>query len=179
MKGWLLAACAAGAALASADMAGAQLLTPEEIGLNYAFVVGAAFSVNENLDNKGFVNLGVSWYGDTSADLGDNSAIGISGDWILVQRELDGKEVNLVPVLLNYKQYAPIGAWRVFVNFGIGILAATDDIPEMLLDEGANFGWSGGLGVDLSNHLFGQVRYIGGNNPGEDGVVSVQVGYRF
>lgn len=152
--------------------------TPEQTGLNYSFTAGVAFLIGENLVNTTSPHVGVSWFGPADPDLGTNGAIGLTGDWILVTRN-DDEQVSVVPVLLSYRQYGAIGGWRVFVNFGLGIIASTDAIPEMQLGSGAEFGWSGGLGVDITNNLFFQGRFIGGADPGDDGMAAVALGYRF
>ena len=155
-----------------------NILLPEEMGLDYSFTAGAAFPVSEAAPQDAVVSLGVSWYGSASSNFGDNVVFGLSGDWMPIERA-DGEVVHLVPVLFNYRQYSIIGSYRVFVNLGIGIIGATDSINAMRIDNGGNFGWTGGAGFDVSNNLFGQVRFIGGSYPGDDGLVSVQLGYRF
>jgi hypothetical protein len=156
----------------------AQYPTPEQQGQNYSITVGAVFLAGKNVIKNTAPTVGVSWFDSASDELGSNAAIGITGDWVLVERS-DYKKVNLVPVLLNYRQYGAIGAWRVFVNLGLGVLATSDAIPEMRLGSGAAFGWSGGLGVDITRNLFFQGRFIGGKYPGDDGITAVQLGYRF
>jgi len=158
--------------------AAAQVFLPEETGLNYSITVGAALMVSENLRNESSPMVGVSWYDVAGANFGNNATFGISADWLQVERN-DGTDVSIIPILFNYRQYGAISTYRVFVNFGVGILATTDGIPEMKLDDGSNFGWTGGLGVDVTNRFYFQSRFIGGKNPGDDGLVSVQLGYRF
>jgi len=158
--------------------AAAQVFSPEETGLNYSITVGAALMVSENLQDDSSPMIGVSWYELAGANFGNNATFGISADWLQVKRN-DGTDVSIVPVLFNYRQYGAISNYRVFVNFGVGILAATDGVPEMKLDDGSNFGWTGGLGADITNRFYFQARFIGGKNPGDDGLVSVQLGYRF
>jgi len=159
--------------------ASAQYPTPEKLGSNYTLSLGAAFPVSENMpDKQASVAVGLSWYGPADWELGDNVVLGLSADWIPVER-IDGKSVNIVPLLFNYKQYGIIGSWRVFVNLGLGVIGASDNIPVMKIDNGAQFGWTAGAGFDISNSLSGQARFIGGNNPGDDGLAIVTLGYRF
>lgn len=156
----------------------AQFPTPEDLGYEYSINAGVAFPINSDVNFDNTFIVGVSWYGAADNDFGNNAALGLSGDWTIVER-FDGENVNLIPMMINYRQYGVIGGYRVFVNLGIGVIVATDDIPEMEIDDGANFGWTGGLGLDINNQLFTQFRFIGGENPGEDGLATVELGYRF
>ncbi|MEN6357574.1 MAG: hypothetical protein ABFD83_10890 [Armatimonadota bacterium] len=177
MKGWLYLALCAGM-FAAPGMICAQIITPESLGFEYSLTVGASFSVNGDVENSTSPMVGIAWYGPASDAFGDNAAFGLSGDWIGIKTNAD-KDVSLVPVMFNYKRYGHFGPYRIFTNLGVGVLAATDDIPEMLIDEGANFGWTGGFGIDLTNQLFGQFRFIAGSHTGQDGLSTVQLGYRF
>lgn len=178
LRGWLLVILCVSLIAALTGSASAQLITPEDMELNYSLAAGAGFFITDNLNSTTKLNLSFSWYDDAGYNFGNNSLAGMSLDWVQVERN-DGCNVNLFPAFLNYRQYNIIGGYNVFVTFGIGTLIATDDIPEMQLDDGFNFGWTGGVGVDLSNNLFLQGRFIGGANPGDDGFVAVDVGWRF
>ncbi len=169
-----------GLVLLSNGYAGAQEIpTPEGMGLGYAIYAGAAFPVNSLVKTKSMVNVGVSWYGPISNNVGgQNSALGLSVDWIPFTRS-DGTQISLLPIMINYKAYAPLGGYRIFANFGAGVIGATASAPELDLSSNANFGWTGGFGVDITNNLFIQYRFIGGSNPGVDGLNSAQLGYRF
>ncbi|MCE5200419.1 MAG: hypothetical protein ABFD54_01125 [Armatimonadota bacterium] len=177
-KGLFGLALVLGLVFALASAAAAQLIIPEQTGLEYSFFAGAAVSVNDTLNSESSPTVGISWYGPNDTRLGTGSAIGLSADWIGIKRN-DGVTVNLVPVFFNYKQYGIAMGYRLFTNFGVGILATDDNILEMKLDNGANFGWTGGFGIDITNELFGQFRFIGGKNPGDDGLATFQIGYRF
>ena len=165
-------------ALASMGYAYDAMPTPEDMGLNYSVTGGVVSSVNSNVKNGTRPTVGISWYGAAEPNFGDMAAFGLSAEWIGIQRN-DGKAVNLVPLLFNYKKSGIISAYRVFVVLGVGIQVATDNIPQMRLGQGASFAWSGGLGLDFTNNLFGQARFIGGQYPAQDGMVSIQLGYRF
>jgi hypothetical protein len=163
----------------SADSAfGSEIMSPESLGFQYSFTAGAAFSVNGDVENSTSPMVGIAWYGPASEVFSENATFGLSGDWIGIKTDA-GKDVSLVPVFFNYKVYGNFGPYRIFTNLGIGILAATDNIPEMLIDKGANFGWTGGFGIDITNQLFGQFRFIAGSHTGQDGLSSLQIGYRF
>jgi hypothetical protein len=119
-----------------------------------------------------------SWYGTAESAFGDMSAFGLSADWVGLLRN-DGKEVQLGLVCFNYKRSGIIGAYRVFVALGLGIRVTTDQVPEMLIGKGSQFAWNGGIGLDFTNSLFGQARFMGGQHPGDDGMSLVELGYRF
>lgn len=153
--------------------------TPEDMELNYSFTAGAAVAVNSNVRNRDSVTIGVGWYGPMDENnFGSMAALGLTFDWIGIERA-DGDNVNLIPVLLNYKQSAILSSYRVFVNLGVGIRYASDYIPQMRIEDGASFCWTAGAGIDLTNRLYGNFRFIGGQNPGDDGVVALALGYRF
>ena len=176
-KGWLVVGLGVALVAGLAACCEAQYPMPEDMGLNYSVAIGAAVPIG-HVEQSFAPMVSAAWYGSTGEDLGERAAIGLSVDWTLLSRT-SGSDASLVPVLFNYKQYGIIGNYRVFVNFGLGILALSDDVPDMKLESGANFGWTGGLGFDLSNNLYGKVRYIGGKNPSDDGLIAVQLGYRF
>ena len=184
IKGWLLLALTAGLlimvvpAMAQYDTPGNFFPIPEDYDLNYSLQVGNAFLVGNNVENDSRIIVGVSWFGPTGWRNCDMTALGISGDWIPVRRN-DGTDVNLIPVMINYRKYGIMSPYRIFITLGAGILYTTDSITEMNLEKGSNFGWTGGIGIDLSNNLFGNFRFIGGKNPADDGIVSLQLGYRF
>lgn len=176
-KGIILALCCVALMTFGCNVS-AQVMSPTMLGDGYSITAGAAFSVSDNVNNDANIMIGIAWYGLLSEGGRNTNEIGLSGDWIPITTNA-GNDVQLVPVMFNYRSYGITGSARIFTNFGIGILAATDDIPEMLIDEGANFGWTGGFGVDFSNEVFGQFRFIGGSNPGDDGLLTFQLGYRF
>ena len=174
-----LIVCGLGSVLLLAGSAAAQLVpTPEDMGLNYSFYAGAALLTNSKMNNTTSVMIGLAYYDSAGENFGQYSMFGLSTDWTLIKRN-DGQSVNYVPVLFNYRQYGFITSYRVFVNLGVGVLALTDSIKDMKLSSGANFGWEAGLGFDVTNNLCFQARFIGSKNPGDDGLASVQLGYRF
>lgn len=179
-KGRLLSLIAAGLVLvlAGAGYAYDAMPTPEDMGLDYSITAGVVSSVNGDIENGTSPTVGVSWFGAADSPFGDMAAFGLSAEWIGIKRN-DGTNVNLVPILVNYKQSGIIGGYRVFVILGLGIQVATDDIPEMRLGDGASFAWTGGMGVDITNSIFAQAKFIGGQYPGQDGLVSINLGYRF
>ena len=170
---------ALGAVLLLTRPATAQLIpTPEDMGLNYSVYAGAALLTNNKMNNTNSVMIGFAYYDSAGENFGQYSMFGITADWTQIERN-DGKAVQYVPVLFNYRQYGFISNLRVFVNLGVGLLVTTDSINDMNLSSGANFGWSAGLGFDVTNNLCFQARFIGSKNPGDDGLASIQLGYRF
>lgn len=180
MKGITLGvlAIALAVVLASAACAYDAMPTPEDMGLNYSVTAGVVSSVNSGVDNGTRPTGGFAWYGPADPAFGDMAAFGLSADWIGLQRN-DGTDVSLAPVLFNYKQSGIISGYRVFVTLGLGIRYATDSIPEMKIGSGTSFAWEGGIGLDLTNQIFVHARFIAGENPGQDGLVATEVGYRF
>ncbi len=164
--------------IVSSGHAYGSMPTPEDMGLGYTFTGGVALLVNGDMSNNASPTFGVGWYGALDESAGDMAALGLSADWIGLKRN-DGKKVSLVPVFLNYKRSGILGQYRVFVNLGVGIQVASDDVPVMKLDDGISFAWTGGLGFDITNNVYMQAKFIGGNNPGQDGLVSLNLGYRF
>ncbi len=181
VKGMLLGFLAMGLTIALPGVLPAYdaMPTPEDMELNYSFSAGAAIAVKSNVKNNASPAIGVAWYGPMDANFGDMAALGLSFDWIGVTRAVDDEPVNLVPVLLNYKQSTMLSSYRVFVNLGVGIRYASDNIPEMRIEDGTGFCWTAGGGIDLTNRIYGNFRFIGGEHPGDDGVVAIQLGYRF
>lgn len=152
--------------------------TPEDMGLYYSITAGAAVSVNSNVNNGTRPTVGFSWFGPAEAAFGDMAAIGLSGDWVGLKTNA-GKDVNLGFLTVNYKVSAVLSAYRVFVVMGLGIRYSTDSVPEMRIGQGTQFGWDGGIGIDFTNNLFGQARFLGGQYPGQDGMTAIELGYRF
>jgi hypothetical protein len=152
--------------------------TPEDMGLNYSISAGAAMSVNSKVNNGTRPTINFNWFGPAESAFGDNAAFGLSGDWIGLQRN-DGQNVNLGLFTVNYKVSAILSSYRVFVVMGLGIRYSSDNVPEMRIGQGTQFGWDGGIGIDFTNNIFGQARFIAGQNPGQDGMTALELGYRF
>lgn len=159
-----------------------EVLVPEALGLGYQFSVGAAIFINKHLkdtiisQNRPLLTL--AWYGPTEETMGAASAIGMSAEWTSMER-LDGNTVNVIPIMLNYRAYGYAAGFRLWTNLGVGIIALSDNLPLFGLQSGGNFGWSAGFGVDITNEFYGQARFIGSKNPKQDGMIGIQLGYRF
>ena len=169
---WLVFACAC------ATRGYDTMPTPEDMGLNYSISAGATFSGNSKVNKGNSPTVNFSWYGPAESAFGDMAAFGLSGDWVGLQRN-DGEKVQLGVLTLNYKKSGIISSYRVFVVVGLGIRFTTDAVPEMRIGKGTQFAWNGGIGLDLTNSLFAQARFIAGQYPGQDGMAAMELGYRF
>lgn len=176
-KRWLAGMVVVGLSLLTASCSFAQILAPEDMGLNYSITAGVAFPLTSDVQSSSAPILGVGWYGNAGSG-SPTAQIGLTVDWIPIDRA-DGKSVSLVPVQLNYKMYNHVSGYRVFTNIGVGVIAASDNVAPMSLDNGVNFGWNVSIGVDLTNKVFAQARFIAGSDPSNDGLGAVQLGYRF
>lgn len=99
-------------------------------------------------------------------------------DYIPISTLTTGDE-SIVPFLIGYRKYGIIPPMRVFFGIGVGARWASEDIPELEIDEGFDFAWSASIGFNFTPDFLGQIRFIGGNNPGDDGIFTVELGYRF
>lgn len=178
MKRWLFCAIIAIIGLAPACALAQDMIIPEQMQLNYTLTAGAVYAVNSHVLQRWEPIVGIAWYGPMGDEFGANSALGLSADWIPLQRN-DNETVSLIPMLINYRVYGYAAGYRLFTTLGIGVTVASDDVPEMRLNDGANFGWTAGFGIDITNQFYGQFKFIGSSNPGDDGLAGVQLGYRF
>ncbi len=180
MKVWLFYVLIAAFALLPVCLGAEEILIPENTGTGYSFTAGVMFAIN-NTDlpnNTARPLIGLAWYGQAGEIFGDNCAIGLSAEWMNVERP-KGDMINLLPLLLNVKFYGAASGWRLSATLGAGVLISSDDVPEMELSEGGNFGWTGKLGIDFTNEFFAQANFIASSNPSKDGFAGVQLGYRF
>lgn len=99
-------------------------------------------------------------------------------DYISIDTLTTGTE-SVIPILLGYRKYGQIGNSRAYFGVGIGTLWASDNIPELRIDDGFDFGWDVNAGFEFTNAVFLQARYIAGSHPTDDGVTTVEIGYRF
>jgi len=140
--------------------------------------VGAAFLMGDTQDDTELI-AGIEYAMPAEGLLGGaGGAITISVDYLPISQA--GDTVSLFPVLVNYKKQNLLGEkYRIFGGLGAGIYYATDPITGMDLEDGVSFAWNVIAGVDLSRDLFFQARYIAGSNPGDDGMIATELGYRF
>jgi hypothetical protein len=90
----------------------------------------------------------------------------------------DDDTVSVIPVLVGLRWYTPFAGYPIFFGVGVGARFATDDIDSLDLDT-VNFAWNAELGIDISRNFFGRLRFIGGTNPADDGIFTIELGYRF
>jgi len=175
MRGLLAAGLAVVLCVGLGSACCAQYGTTLKSGLGYSIDAGALFPLGDGVDGRGI--LTASWYGPVSEDVGRETAYGLSVEWTSVDRL--GTDVDIYPVFLNYRQHGMPAGPNSFVTLGLGVVNAIDEVPEMELDDGLNFAWTAGIGMDFGQKYQAQVRFIGGDDPGDDGMFAVQVGYRF
>lgn len=99
-------------------------------------------------------------------------------DYYPVQR-LNQDTVSVVPVLLGYRWYGLVTGYPVYFGVGAGARWVSDDVPELNLNSGANFAWDAHAGIDFTPSVFGQLRFIAGSDPANDGLFSVELGVRW
>lgn len=102
----------------------------------------------------------------------------ISLDWISISSRSGSH--SLVPILFNQKWWTRAGSRSaLYWGVGAGFRFASDDIPEMDLDHEFNFAWQLLVGKPIGKNLRLDVRFIAGEDPGRDGLVVGQLGFRF
>lgn len=153
---------------------------------------GAAFPLGDTPDDvvpvvglgyeEGFSDNPGSFWG-FSADYipmkTETVTLGIGPGGELIVEDVDSHTASLVPFLVYVKGQSVVGGYRMWGAAGIGTYWASRDVPEMQLDSGFNFAWSLQAGLDFSRQLFADVRYIAGSNPGDDGIITTELGWRF
>ncbi len=107
-----------------------------------------------------------------------NKWISITSDLIPINTLTTGDE-QLVSTLLNYRSYGNLQGTRVYTQIGAGFRWASNEIPELDISDGFSFGWGIKAGADFDQTLFFQGGFQGGENPGDDGVWSIEIGTRF
>lgn len=175
---WLtwITVCALAAGLCCS--AYATILLPEEAGRNYSISAGVAFPTNDSSARSSHLIVGVRWYGPAGVKLGQTAVFGLTVDWMPV-RAVTGDDVNVAPVLFNYGRYTMLGERRLFLHGGVGIIAADDDIPELRIENGAQFGWNVGGSLELNDRFQAGMRFIAGGHPADDGFFVTELIYRF
>lgn len=87
--------------------------------------------------------------------------------------------VNLAPMLVGIKTYVPYYSYQLFVGAAIGARWASENIPELDIDQGFSFAWSATAGINITPNFFGQFRFIAGTDPSTDGAFTAELGFRF
>lgn len=172
----LVIVCVLAAGLCGA--ASAAILLPEDTGRNYSMSAGLAFPISSSSARSSSAIVGIKWYGAAGGKLGETAVFGLSVDWMPV-RAVSGDDVNVLPVLFNYGRYSMLGERRMFLYGGVGIIAADGDLPELCIEDGAQFGWQVGGNVEINDRVQAGVRFIAGSHPADDGFFVAELGYRF
>lgn len=143
--------------------------------------IGAAFPMGNAANTAEFI-VGLGY--ETPVDE-EGTWLGLSLDYIPVTTfgdeffDDDDDTVSLVPLLLYVKGMGILNDYRVWGALGVGTSWASDDIPELRIDDGFNFAWTAQLGIDFTPQFFGQTRYIAGSTPGDDAFLTAELGWRF
>ena len=161
----------------------------------FTSVAQAQYGYNEVKMNNWEAHAGVGWFsGDTKnsttwiAGVGyeyptDKSLMGmnaitLSVDYYPVETLAD-ETASVVPMLIGYRKYVPMGNNKWYFGAGLGGRWVSRDIPELKMDKGLIFGWDLNAGIYFNPTFFGQTRYIAGSHPGDDGLFTLELGYKF
>jgi hypothetical protein len=157
-----------GLGLAAARPAEAQGESP------FTLKIGAGFPVGDTDEDVVF-NVGAEYdlaFGGASPTAPRYS---LSLDWMELGTAFG--DVSYVPLLFNARWgRSTAGGRSFFYGVGLGILFADDD-PELQTDS-TNFAWQLFIGTHFNPQWRGEIRFVASENPGDDGVILLQVGYR-
>ncbi|MBI2844382.1 MAG: hypothetical protein HYX78_13370 [Armatimonadetes bacterium] len=107
-----------------------------------------------------------------------DSFLTLGVDWMPIDTNTTGTE-SVVPILIGYRRYTALGARRVYFGIAAGTRWASEDIPELDIKDGFEFEWGLNTGINFTPEFFGQLRYLAGSEPSDDGVFTIELGYRF
>ena len=158
--------------------------TVEEKPLTWNLNAGMFFPANQG-DLTSTFNVGIE-YEDRMSSVGDglpgNLAVSVDYASFRTTFGTGSKSVALIPILLNWKNHypksgSPRSSW--FWGLGIGTFWATDEIPDMGLNNGFQFAYDAALGYNFSPKWFLQSRYMGSTNGSGSGIFALDLGYSF
>jgi hypothetical protein len=139
---------------------------------------GVAFLAGDSADDSTYI-IGLNYQWPLgSYEGGSQSWMAITADVIPIETLTTGDE-QLVSFLINYKRYAAVSGTRVYTMLGAGARWASGNIPELEIQEDFDFGWGVRVGLDFDQSMFVQGGFLGGPNPGDDGMWTVEIGVRF
>jgi len=136
---------------------------------------GPAFLTGDTKDDSTWV-VGIEGERPLAGRTDTNLTLGV--DWIPIDTNTTGRE-HVVPVLIGIKTYRPVSGYKAFFGAAVGTRWASEDIPELRIEDGFRFGWGAGAGINISPDFLAQVRFLGGSHPSDDGAWTIELGYRF
>lgn len=149
---------------------------------NVSLRAGIVWPHGKTVDNSTGI-YGIEY--KTPLELG-NGALTLSADYIRLRAykvgsTTDTHNVSLVPVLVNYRMESKPsnGGNSLYGGVGAGSYYASDKVAEMNLKDKWTFGWQVFAGINFDSSYFGEIRYIAGKHPKDDGLIGLQVGARF
>ena len=92
MEKWFTGILIVGLSLVMASCAFAQILVPEDTGLNYSIVAGAAFPLSSDVQTSSSAMIGAAWYSNAGANNNASAQVGLSVDWTNIDRADGGGE---------------------------------------------------------------------------------------
>lgn len=149
---------------------------------NFYVKVGAAFLIGEvpnAIQPTG--GIGYEWpISSASRCSTGRTVLGFSLDYIPVKSEVPkDRTVNTIPELFYVKRTALFGAYNTWGEIGVGARWSSRSLDDMHLHTDQNPAWMFGGGVDFTTNLFAEARFIAGWHPGDDGLFTTDIGYRF
>lgn len=135
---------------------------------------GVLFPVGDTSTDAAFV-VGLQYTFPRMAAGEPRAQFILSADWLRIDAD-SGGDATLVPVLLNYKWWFGGGPW--YGGLGAGIIWADEAANNLSSD--INFGWQAVFGREFANsRWFIEGRFVASDDPGDDGLLGAQIGFRF
>lgn len=139
--------------------------------------VGVAFLSGDTEDDTTYI-VGIQHQSKLGDPVTSDQFLTFGVDWIPISTLTEGT-VDTIPALIGYKKYGVVWSTRAYTHIAAGVRWSSDEITELEIEDGFNFAWSIAIGIEPYTDLFGQLRFIGGENPGDDGVFTIEFGTRF
>jgi hypothetical protein len=80
---------------------------------------------------------------------------------------------------VGYRWYGLVTGYPIYFGVGVGARWTSDDILELNMNSGIDFEWGANAGINFTPSVFGQMRFLAGSDPGNDGLFTVELGYRW
>jgi hypothetical protein len=139
--------------------------------------LGVAFPVGDTEESAVFALGGEFNLPMQSSPTGPQYSVSL--DWFKVKTDyvLFENEIDLFPLLFNARWVKPVAGGKSFdYGLGLGILFAEDD--AILETDDIGFGWQAFLGYQFNPKWRGDLRFVSGDHPGDNGFFLLQIGYR-